>query len=107
VVGDGLRVMLLMMGEAATEGVLELGGETVRVTDGVSEIVLVEDGAAVTDLERVGVAVGVRVLELGGLAVTDAAGVLLLVGVPVMDFEGVALIEAARELLAAALSEGV
>ena len=63
--GLGDRELLLMMGETSTtpEGEFELGGVTVRVNEGVSEMVLVEDGAAVMDLERLGVAAAEREIE--------------------------------------------
>jgi len=70
-VGD--KVTRLMMGP---EGVSEIVGVVVRVTDGVLEMVLVDDGAAVRDLLRVGVAVGVRVLLIVRLTELKPEGVV-------------------------------
>jgi len=85
--GDGDGVAWLMMGP---EGDSELGGVVLGVTDGVLEMVLVDDGAAVSDLVRVGVAVGVRVLLIVRLTELKAEGVVegVLEAAGVRDGEG-------------------
>jgi len=51
--GDGdCAGVLLTNGDAAMEGVIEFGGDTVRVSEGVTEIVFEDEGAAVIDLDR-------------------------------------------------------
>jgi len=66
---EGRGDLLLMM--APADGELELGGELVGVDEGVSEMVLVEDGTAVVDLVDVGVIVMVRVLLTAGVIELD------------------------------------